>query len=373
MDERLARTIEAIRESGADWAVFSAGDSLAYALGYAPQIETGGSPFAAGPPLAIISSDGAAGVLALEGETTLPREGTVVRYDGYGHTQAFPANGGYLEALGGLLKQLGVGGTLAIEAATHPAIVNSSLPADRRVDLTPAFRRQRMTKTAEEIAALRRCAEVAVVGQRRMIECLRPGVTELQLFSEIRGAMETAAGARISVAGDFVSGRERTAAAGGWPGGRLIEKGDAVMSDLAPRVSGYWGNSCATVVLGPANEAQMRLFSAARGALDHAVTELRPGITAQQAHRTIHAIVKQAGFDYRHHTGHGIGTAVHEHPRLCNEETAMLRAGMVLMVEPGAYDPATGGARTEWMLHITETGCVPLMPFPLVPSVAGAG
>jgi Xaa-Pro aminopeptidase len=226
-----------------------------------------------------------------------------------------------------------------------------------------------MTKTADEIIALRRCAEVAAVGQRRLTECLRPGVSELQLFCEIRGAMETAAGARISVAGDLISGRERTAAAYGWPSGRFIERGDAVISDLAPCVSGYWGDSCATVVLGPANEAQTGLFLAARNALDHAVAELKPGITAQQAHRTIRGIVQQAGFDYHHHTGHGIGTAVHEHPRLCDNETAMLRAGMVLMVEPGAYDAAIGGARTEWMLHIIETGCVLLVPFPLVASV----
>ena len=45
-------------------------------------------------------------------------------------------------------------------------------------------------------------------------------------------------------------------------------------------------------------------------------------------------------------------------------------SGMVLMVEPGAYHPEIGGARTEFMLQITETGCSPLAEFPLLLSVA---
>jgi Xaa-Pro dipeptidase len=373
-DERLQRTIAALRESGADWAVLSGADSIAYALGYAPAIETGVSPFAAGPTLAVVSRDGAAGLLALRGESAKPRASIVLRYDGYGPSQALPATSVFAAAFADLLHRLGVGGRLAIEAATHPAIADSVLPAGERADLTGALRRQRMTKTAAEIHALRHSAEVAAAGQRRMIASLRARMTELELFADIRRAMETAAGARITVAGDLVSGRERTAAIGGWPTERVIQTGDAVICDLGPRVDGYWGDSCATVVLGAPTEAQERLFRAARRALDCAVAEIMPGMTAQAVHRMIREVVKSAGFDYPHHTGHGIGAAVHEHPRLCEDETTVLRAGMVLMVEPGAYDPTIGGVRTEWMLHLTETGCVPLAPFPLVVSTdAGCG
>ena len=368
MDERLQRTIAALHECDADWAILSGADSIAYALGYAPSAEIGVSPFAAGLTLAVIGRDGAAGLLAPAYEASQPREGLVIRYDGYGPSQALPARAAYDAALGDLLRQLGVGGRLAVEPATHPALADSRVQA-APVDLTPALRRHRMTKTEAEVAALRRCAEVAGAGQRRMMEALHPGITELRLFAEIRSAMEDAAGARIAVGGDLISGRERTAAIGGWPGPRVIQTGDAVISDLGPRVEGYWGDSCATVVLGPPSEAQARLFEVAHRALDFAIAELRPGMTAETAHRMIRGEVQASGFDYPHHTGHSIGTAVHEHPRLCNGETTVLRAGMVLMVEPGAYDPAIGGARTEWMLHLTENGCVPLAPFPLVASV----
>ena len=371
MDERLQRTIAALGESDADWAVLSGADSIAYALGYACPIETGFSPFAAGPTLAVVGRDGSAGLLALQGDNTMPRAGIVLQYDGYGRSQALSAREAFTAAFADLLRQLGVGGRIAIESATHPFLADSRLPAGERTDITTALRRQRMTKTVAEVEALRRCAGVAAAGQSRMMASLRADITELRLFAEIRDAMETAAGARIAVAGDLVSGRARTAAIGGWPTVRVIRPGDAVISDLAPRVDGYWGDSCATVVLGAPTEAQARLFQAARQALDCAITEIRPGITAQAAHRMIRAVVQAAGFDYPHHTGHGIGTAVHEHPRLCEDEPTVLRPGMVLMVEPGAYDPDIGGARTEWMLHLTDTGCEPLAPFPLRVSVDG--
>jgi Xaa-Pro aminopeptidase len=36
---------------------------------------------------------------------------------------------------------------------------------------------------------------------------------------------------------------------------------------------------------------------------------------------------------------------------------------MVVMVEPTAFDPDTGGVRLEFMLHVTENGCEVLTDF----------
>ena len=170
MDERLARTIEALREVGADWAVLSSGDSIAYSLGYAPPVETGFSPFAAGPNLAVVGRDGSAAVLALEGEAGCVREGEILRYDGYGHTTASSPESPYLEAFTSLLQRLGAGGVIAIEHSTLPASIAAGLTSTRTVDIGPALRRQRMTKTPAELDALRRAAEVAAAGQRRLLE-----------------------------------------------------------------------------------------------------------------------------------------------------------------------------------------------------------
>src|SRR5580704_3945756 len=298
MDERLARTVEALHEIGADWAILSNADSIAYALGYAPPIESGPSAFAAGPNVAVIGRDGSAGMLALKGEASSPREGVVLRYDGYGQLPASPPDAHYCETFKNLVQALGVDGSIATEPATLPAIIDAVLPSNKKNGLAQALRRQRMTKTADEVDALRRSAEVAAAGQRRLVERVRPGISELQLFCEVRAAMETTANERIAVAGDFLSGRERTAAVWGWPSARVLQTGDAVLADLAPRVGAYWGDSCSTVVLGSPSDGQMKLFNAVREALELAVAEIRPGMSAAAAHRMIQGAIRRAGFDY---------------------------------------------------------------------------
>ncbi len=225
-----------------------------------------------------------------------------------------------------------------------------------------------MTKTAAELVALRRVAAITATGQRAFAQALAAGRSELALFADIRRAMEEDAGERLPVGGDLLSGVGRTAGIGGWPSGRVIRPGDAVIADLGPRFGGYWGDSCATIVVGEASEAQLRLYAAARSALEHAMSIMRPGLTVSALHEAVRGCVQGHGFDYPHHTGHSIGTAVHEYPRVTAREDATLRAGMVLMIEPGAYDPDIGGVRTEWMIEVTEIGCAAVEPFPLLAS-----
>jgi Xaa-Pro aminopeptidase len=365
-DERVTRIVAALHETGADWAVLSSADAVAYACGHAPSVETGASPFAAGPDLALVGRSGAVGLLAANPGPC--RADAIERYDAYGADQADAPNAAYAAALARLAAALGVGGVLAMQPATHPRAVDAGLGAASR-DIVPALRRQRATKTAAELAALRHAAAVTAIGQRAFVANLAAGGTELDLFGAIRGAMENAAGARLAVAGDLVSGRARTATIGGWPNGRRIVRGDAVIADLAPCVDGYWADSCATTVLGPADEGQRRLFTAARTALDLALSIMRPGLTLAELHAAVRGCVQRHGFDYPHHTGHSIGTAVHEHPRVHAHAGESLRQDMVLMIEPGAYHPELGGARTEWMVHVTATGCAPIEPFELVAAV----
>ena len=66
----------------------------------------------------------------------------------------------------------------------------------------------------------------------------------------------------------------------------------------------------------------------------------------------------QAGLDYQHGTGHGVGAAlnVHEGPQSISARfanTEPLRAGMVLSNEPGFYDAELGfGVRIENLLIV---------------------
>jgi Xaa-Pro dipeptidase len=369
MDERRQRAAEAVRESGADWGVLSSADAVCYASGHVVPIEAGASPFAGGPTVALLAADGTLALIAANVERPeRVAPDVAASYVGYAFDASADLVANYLAAAADAVQRLGVSGVVAVEPASFPASLREILPASGYANITPALVRQRSTKTREEIMALRRAAEAAAVGQRAALSAAREGISELALFAEIRLAMETFAGERVPVTGDLLSGRVRTAAFTGWPTGRIISSGDPIIADLAPRVNGYWGDSCGSFTVGVSPPDYERLFTCARGALDLALEMMRPGLLISELDRRLREHVGRFGYGYPHHSGHSIGTAVHEFPRVVPYETARLATDMVLMIEPAAYDEVVGGVRTEWMIRVTATGCEPMAPFAHVAS-----
>lgn len=373
MDERLERTARAVAAAGADWAVLTSPDAVAYATGHVVPIETGPSPFAGGPSLALVGKDGTAGLVVANVEASAAKRAwvpEVVTYEGFGFERHAPYAENYGIAVAGLARRLGVGGKIAADPCSFPASLLDLLPLERGLDLTTPLDRARATKTAAERAALQRCADGAALGQATFLQALRPGRTELEVFADIRGAIEGFAGQRVPFAGDFISGVTRTAAVSGWPTTRVIAPGDPVMADLAPRIDGYWGDSCATTVIGVPRKGHERLFRASKDALSLATDLIRPGLEIRRLDAALRDLVGKAGFAYPHHSGHSIGTAVHEYPRLVPYETASFQEDMVVMVEPGAYEPEIGGVRSEYMVRVTATGCEVMAPFEHVMAIA---
>jgi len=373
LDERLQRVGEAVKSVGCDWAILTNFDSICYALGHAPPIETAISPFAGGPTTAFVCADGACGLVAPNVESAAAqasRADEKIIYEGFAYDHRADLIGNYAAAIAEMKTRLGIGGVLGAEPETFPARLAASLGADQPVDITEPLRRVRATKTAEEKALMRRSAMVAARGQEAFYESARPGRTELDVFAQIRAAMENFAGERTAVAGDFLSGAERTASGVGWPIRRVINPNDPLISDLAPRVSGYWGDSCASAVLGEPQDGYLKLFNAAKRALERALEIMRPGVIAADLDGELRRSVGADGYAYPHHSGHSIGASVHEWPRLTPYERAPLREGMFIMVEPAAYDPDIGGVRLEWMIEITATGCRPAAPFEHRASIA---
>jgi Xaa-Pro dipeptidase len=374
-DERVDRVAATLREIGADFAVLTSVEAVCYATGFAGSIEWGASPFAGGPNTALVTRDGTVGLVVDTLNEPEARQGyaTAVRaYEGFSAARQPPLLANYLATVESLAGEMDVAGVGACEPGFQPVALTRRMSevAKHWVDVTDPLSRTRAVKTAREIDKLRAAARVTATGQHAALEATLPGRTELEAFGRVRTAMEQEVGCRLAITGDYISGVTRTAACEGWPTDRGMEVGDPVIVDLAPRVDGYWGDSCNTIIIGGEPQAELaRMFTVTRDALERAADVLRPGIRACDADREVRAVITRGGYQDPLHVGHGIGTGVHEFPRLVAGERASLETDMVLMVEPGAYVPGVGGVRLEWMFRLTRDGNQVLSPFEHVMSL----
>ena len=141
---------------------------------------------------------------------------------------------------------------------------------------THALRLLRAVKDAGEIERVRAAIRICDSGQAAARGALRAGASELEAWGAVQTAMQIAAGGRLSVACDFVTG-ERTAAMGGPPGLRTMRAGDLAIVDLVPRLAGWFGDSCSTISLGEAPAEVRSAHARCSEALERGLAALAPG------------------------------------------------------------------------------------------------
>jgi Xaa-Pro aminopeptidase len=106
-----------------------------------------------------------------------------------------------------------------------------------------------------------------------------------------------------------------------------------------------------TVVVGkPSDEMRDRFTRVLKGHIAIATAVFPENTSGAQLDPLARVSLWQAGLDFDHGTGHGIGSylSVHEGPaRISKLGTVALRRGMILSNEPGFYKTAAYGIRTE--------------------------
>lgn len=362
------RVLQAASEGGAEWVLVSGEDAVCWLTGIESPIETGPSPFRGGPPLALFATAADPPAVVIT-NLDAPPPGADARVFSYaGISAADPEDyvANYLRALHAAMDAVAPMGAVGVDLRSLPAVVASVL-AERShaiVDVRARLDRVRTIKEPHEIALLRRSALVASIAQRAAVRAADAGMTELALFGALRQDAEQEAGARLPFAGDVVSGVQRTADIGGWPTSRVLQGDDVVITDLAPRVGGYWADSCNTFTLSRPSDGLRRMHDSVADALRRGIGAAMPGTPVSVIDTVVRERLARDGLGYPHHTGHGIGASVHEWPRIIPGEHAELRAGMVILIEPGAYLPDVGGVRLEHMFLITDRGAEQLTDFP---------
>jgi Xaa-Pro aminopeptidase len=145
---------------------------------------------------------------------------------------------------------------------------------------------------------------------------------------------------------------------------RKLKSGELYLVDSGGQYRDGTTDITRTIAVGPAGaEERTRFTLVLKGHIQLACARFPEGTTGSQLDVLARHALWQAGLDYDHGTGHGVGSylSVHEGPQRIAKipNTVALRPGMILSNEPGFYKPDCYGIRIENLIIVTAPAAIP--------------
>ncbi len=239
----------------------------------------------------------------------------------------------------------------------------------------------RLYKTADEIALIKKAAEITARGFEAVAENIRPGMKEYQVaalceyhYKDNGGdvAFQTIAGSGASAATLHYSAHTQT-----------LRKGEMLLLDSGASYQYYAADVTRCFPVGGAfTPLQSDLYDCVNEALEAALKTVRDGVKIQSVYTaaakvltlglkdfgilkgSLSSLMEKKAYRkyFPHGIGHSLGLDVHDIGKLRANNKAILKKGMVFTVEPGLYFPKkTGkipacGIRIEDDIVVTATG-----------------
>jgi len=208
-------------------------------------------------------------------------------------------------------------------------------------------------KSRRELDLMRAAGRVVHKTLERAREIARPGMTTLELDQALYETYTSAGGHGVFLwypthrPGQGFPGNTclsiNDEVVHGIPGPRKLLDGDILSVDCGVKLGGYIGDAAVTIPIGTVKPEYLRLIKVTEETLAIAIREIRPGRRWSDIARLMQAHVESHGFScVREFVGHGVGTALHEDPKVPNFVSPdflkrgdfYLQTGMTLAIEP---------------------------------------
>ena len=261
-----------------------------------------------------------------------------------------------------------------------------SAPTEIR-DVRTLLDEMRLRKGAEEIALMRRAAEIAAAAHVRAMRRVRPGMRENEIEAELLHEFRRQ-GAQAPSYSPIVAAGANACVLHYVQNDAPMQDGDLLLVDAGCEVEGYASDITRTFpVNGRFSPAQREIYELVLAAQRAALDAVAPGAAWDEPHEAAVRVLAQGFIDlglvhgsldqvleagdykrfYMHRTGHWLGLDVHDAGDYKRAgKWRPLEPGMVLTVEPGCYiRPADGvperfwniGVRIEDDVAVTAAGC----------------
>ncbi|MCX8049979.1 MAG: Xaa-Pro aminopeptidase, partial [Methylohalobius sp.] len=256
------------------------------------------------------------------------------------------------------------------------------------IDLEQTLHEMRLIKSPEEIAVIRRAAEISAQAHIHAMQMCRPGLYEYQIEAEIVHQFMQL-GARSPAYPCIVASGENACVLHYTHNSKQLKAGELLLIDAGAEYDYYAADVTRTFpVNGRFTSLQRAVYELVLEAQLAAIDKVRPGNHWNEPHEAAvrvlvkgmiklgllegapSRLIKKEAYKsfYMHRTGHWLGMDVHDVGAYkVNDEWRELRPGMVLTVEPGLYigqqckEVAKKwrgiGVRIEDDVLVTEEGC----------------
>jgi methionyl aminopeptidase len=208
-------------------------------------------------------------------------------------------------------------------------------------------------RSKREIEMLRRAGAVVADVLSKLQEQVRPGISTGEL-DELSSGMADAAGAvplfrgvkgpysKKAFPGSICASINEQVVHGIPSRGVTVKEGDLLSIDFGVKVDGYCGDAAVTLGVGQLSASRQKLIDVTKRLLDIAISRMAPGVKWSEIAGEMESCAAQAGFSVvKDFVGHGIGTEMHEDPKVPNfvskelmRNDIILKEGMVLAIEP---------------------------------------
>lgn len=130
--------------------------------------------------------------------------------------------------------------------------------------------------------------------------------------------------------------------------------------EMTSTLDGYWMDAARIMIMNErVPEKMMKAYDNLVAMRKKAVEKLKPGTRCSEVFTTVKEEAKKRGVEIveKLGIGHGVGVTPYEAPYLIEGDNTVLKAGMIMILDPVIYGPDGEIMRLKDMILITDTGC----------------
>ena len=216
----------------------------------------------------------------------------------------------------------------------------------------------RSVKDEEELDCMRLAAAIGDKVFYKILEDIKPGVTEKEISAKIDYYLKLFGGDKSSFDTICVSG-VNSSLPHGVPTDKKIENGDFVTMDFGCVINGYCSDMTRTVAVGFVTDEMKKVYDTVLKVQITAQNAVKSGEMCKDLDYVARKIIEDAGYgeNFAHSLGHGVGLKIHEMPNLSPRALGVLVKNQVVTVEPGIYIGGKFGVRIENTVIVGENSC----------------